>query len=1463
MCHNNIGFGFRNFVIRLCALFFFVELGQGNLLAISTYWQSHVIRHLGQNEGLPYNLVDDICTDSDGFVYLATGGGGLLRYDGYSFVPFSRSTHADFPSDFVFAVAADQNGILWVGTECGLALVDPRQHSILPLKLNSEASERDSVNLSQLKCSVSHIVIDDQNHAWVATTHSIVCLELAADGTLSVVGQADFTDGITALQSTQRGVAVALGAQLYIATLDRHHHMSIRPFEHSIPNRSALVINCLMESNGFLWVGTNLGLFRINSATGANQAFYHSDADPTTLTQNHITDIATDADGRIVVATLKGLNVFVHSNASFERVTQDDDVPGNALCSNFINCLHSTPQGLWVGTDVSGADFISPMTLELANTTTDNICGIKKNQAKGQVSTIRPVNAIEEDADGTVWLGIIEGGLARRQRGAQDFELFNIQNHGLCHNSVSALALDNAGQLWVGTWGGGLDVVNRTTPSCPVTRHYAGSPNDLSFLSSDFIGSLKYDPINQGVWVGTIHGIEFIDAKGNICHPIPSDAFKDMNGALGADIDSKGLLWMGTSIGVFVIDLHTMVAGGNAVTYKQISHKLNDPNVTGDPRITFVYHSTQQQKLFVCTNGMGLFVHSDADPDDQWDVYDASNGLANNCAVSVAEDTDGNVWVTTNNGLCLLNTSSGIIRTFSHADGLLSDCFYWNAAHSSLSKGRVLLGSLSGLTEVGALRANSAFMSKRPPVITRLFVNNQEVVPSPDGVIDQSIEQTEAISIHEADKSFAVQFSSFNFVDPSSVLFQYRLDGFDDRWLTVPKGQNMVQYTSLQPQDYTLRIRYATSDGTWSNERTLDITVRPFLYRSPWFYLVLLVVAVLIIRVVFRFRLRYVEESRKLLKEQVKERTAELEAQKDSLEQQRAELEQKNQKLIDQNNYITQQKENILEMTAKIQRLSIDKLQFFTNVSHELRSPLTLISGPCRRALSLSTQPEVTEQLQLIDRSAHILLETVNQLMDFRRVDSVGVQVHPVSTDLRAFVGNMVAPYVAYAAEQNIVLNVFYRIACPIVRFDPDAISKILSNLLSNAIKYSDGARRIDLFVCQILRDEALWTYICVRDRGRGIPADQVDKVFDRFYRAKSLNTPESLSSQSTGIGLYLVKNIVTQCNGEVYARNNQAGGLSMRVFLPTPSGSAPAVTAVANASDNADALNPQAQPHDSANATGSATTIVSDTQTDLGSNPMIGPDAQTTDRLTVLVVDDSADMRFYIRSILSPYYRVIEAKDGVMGLTALAENDVDFIIADLMMPIMDGLEFARKVKADFAYSHTPILILTAQTSNIFQTESYRIGVESYLHKPFDEDMLLARIQGIISCRRNDQKKFLTSLDTADLNIAGVSDDQRFVERVTNFVKAHFSDPEFSIDDIVSEIGCSKSMLHKKMQSIMGQAPGNFIRTYRLNVAREILASKNNSLNVSQVAYEVGFNDPKYFSRCFAKAFGYPPSMIN
>lgn len=1396
-------------------------------MASNSFWDRYIVRHVGMQDGLPGNLIDDICCDDKGFIWFAMGGSGLVRYDGYSFTEFNCANSPQLRSNFVHSLAIDSRGVLWVGTDCGLAAYDTRQDVLTAVPIVTASGD------TLPDAPIFRLAVDEQDAVWVARRHSVICLRRGATGRAEVAGKLDFPTTVTAIERGSRGVYIAAYANLYICSLQADDDkISVRPDRRVSLTDTNSVVETMAESSGYLWVGSDAGLYRYNLTTGEETIYRHSDSDSRTLTQDRITDIATDEDGRIVVATLKGLNIYDHEHDNFERITQDDAAPSKALSSNFINCLLPTAQGIWVGTDVAGADLVSPISLDVTNYTTDEICGLNPHRAAMPTCALRPVNSIIEDSEGTLWVGTVEGGLAHRVRGGKKFDVMTRANSRLCHNSISALALDGRGLLWAGTWGGGVDVIDIRRKGQPVVRHFASEPGGIS---SNFVGSLTPDTINHGMWVGTIRSIDFVRAD-SVMQPIAPQNFNDMDGALGSCVDDKGRLWMGTSLGLFVVDLHSFSERTHTVRHKLINHRLDDPKAKGDPRVTFLYFSEGKKRLYVSTNGFGLY-EADTEADSlAFTPITTSDGLANNSAVSVAEDGGGNIWVGTSNGLSLLTKDHTLINSYFTSDGLLSNCYYWNAAWTSRATGHAFLGCLDGLSEIGPSLKSVSMQTRRAPVLTRLDVNNATVRPQAGGYIAESIENVDKICLHEADKSFTVEFSSLNYPAPQSVRYQYRLDGFNDDWVSVAKGQHSAQYTNLSPGQYTLRIRYAAASGKWSNERRLAITVTPYFYKTIWFTLLVSATAVGLLLLFYRLRVRSIEASRKLLHQQVEQRTHELEVQKKILEDKKAELEEKNVKLTEQNDYITRQKENILEMTSKIQRLSIDKLQFFTNISHELRSPLTLISGPVKRALQLSKQPEVTQQLDLIERSATTLLTTVNQLMDFRKVETGSMEYHPVSTNIEDYVRSTVAPYVAYAAEQGITLRTFFHITTKFVRVDTDAVTKILANLLSNAIKYSDGGKVVDLFVCQLREDDRLRTYICVRDRGMGIPPDQISKIFDRFFQASNKGGNRFANVNSTGIGLYVVNRIVQECNGEIVARNNKGRGVSMRVMLPTPPGRP--VT-------QPDAPTPDKQEADNAAAEALADNA-----------------AEPKGRMTILVVEDSKDMRTYIRSVLEDSYHIVEAQDGVSGLTALAENDVDFIIADLMMPVMDGLEFARKVKADFAYSHTPILILTAQTDGAYQTESYRIGVESYLHKPFDEEMLKARISGILSSRQKSQTRFLTSLNTADLNIERESEDERFVERVTNFVKANFKDPELSIDDIVNEVGCSKSMLHKKMQSVMGQAPGNFIRTYRLNIAREILANKANRLNVSQVAYEVGFNDPKYFSRCFAKAFGYPPSMI-
>ena len=399
--------------------------------------------------------------------------------------------------------------------------------------------------------------------------------------------------------------------------------------------------------------------------------------------------------------------------------------------------------------------------------------------------------------------------------------------------------------------------------------------------------------------------------------------------------------------------------------------------------------------------------------------------------------------------------------------------------------------------------------------------------------------------------------------------------------------------------------------------------------------------------------------------------------------------------------------------------------------------------------------------------------------------------------------------------------------------YDEEAMHKVIVNLISNALKFTPQEGQITVYATTIHKEDKEKLFICIRDTGMGLPEEDIDKVFNRFYQSQN-KMRSSINGQSgTGIGLYLCKRIVQLHGGMICAKNNQGKGCSFRILLPLQ----------------------YAEPN------------VLPAQREQVQEPVISQiplQPAANGKLTILVVEDNKDMRDYIRSILSEYYNVLEASQGEEALVVLQSQNVDFIVSDLMMPVMDGMELSRQVKANFAISHIPFLMLTAKTSNEARIESFRIGVDEYLLKPFDDTLLLARIANILENRKRFQQKFSYSMDVDALNIEKESGDKKFLDKAMQIVKENYKNPYYEVSDFTEAMGVSKSLMNKKMQNLTGQSAGQFMRNYRLNIARELIQRNRvtHSMNISEIAYEVGFNDPKYFTRCFTKHFEMAPSAM-
>ncbi|WP_301207749.1 ATP-binding protein, partial [uncultured Muribaculum sp.] len=537
------------------------------------------------------------------------------------------------------------------------------------------------------------------------------------------------------------------------------------------------------------------------------------------------------------------------------------------------------------------------------------------------------------------------------------------------------------------------------------------------------------------------------------------------------------------------------------------------------------------------------------------------------------------------------------------------------------------------------------------------------------------------------------------------------------------------------------------------------------------------------------------------------------------------------------NEEITEQKTQLIDMSRRVQDLAMDRISFFTNITHEFRTPITLIIGPTQRALKLSYNPQVIEQLNYVERNARYLLNLVNQLMDFRKLESGKMEIVRTRGNFVKMANEILTPFQPFAAERNITLRSLFHIPQPELDFDGDALRKVIPNLLSNAIKFTPDGGTVTFYAAMLPqgknRPEPM-LYLDITDSGNGIPESEINKVFDRFYQGKSQIKYPIPGSSGSGIGLYLCKSIVELFGGSIWARNNRTRGCSFRVLLP-----------MSNVEEATNSLLPA--------------------PTAPASVPMV-PVMQPSPGITILVVEDNNDMRRFICSVLRDKYNLLEASNGEEALSILLSNQVDFIISDLMMPVMDGLELSRRVKEDFAISHIPFLMLTAKTGQESRLESYRVGVDEYLLKPFDEELLLTRISNILENKRRHQSKFNIDMDVDELNIEDESRDKKFIDQVMEVVKNNYKNSYFEVGDFAEALGISRSLLNKKLQNLTRQSATKFMRNYRMSIARELILKnrKTRNMNVSEIAYEVGFNDSKYFTRCFTRQFNVTPSsMLN
>ena len=1394
------------------------------LQAQERFTDQYNVSYITMDDGLPHNFIDDIYKDTRGFLWISTAGGGLSRYDGYEFIHFNPNTsHCKLKSNFILNVHEDTFQRLWIVSEGGTDIIDLL--TLQPIIPNDPKG----LLTTLLNQPAYTIMRDSQNSIWLQCGNALHRI------TFNIKGDVESLSTLTLPQLNEPDLVLkdidedgkiwtAINGTIYKIIPNNQGGLEESHISEKLTFLPDTYLKDMLAKENEVWIATHAGLYRYNKNSNAIKIYENIPNDPHSISQNYLTSLAITNDKQLIAGTLRGANIYNPITDSFEHLAHNST--GNSLLnSNFINCIKVDGKHIWIGTESGGINKLAPKRLSIHNY-------IHDKEIPSSLSD-NPVNAIYEDKEKNLWVGTVEGGLNLKRQGTEQFLHYRWERGEISHNSVSSLASDNQGRLWVGTWGGGINIMNPKALNRPLQVIYTHPETGFPLF---FIAVLVYDPINNGMWVGANRGLFFYDmATQKFISPFANHMAENVRGCLGALIDKEDKLWIGSTEGVYIIDLHSRSAKSEKgeFQYRHLNYKLDNPQSKLIEKIS-CFCETTDGTLWLGSNGYGIYKRVvDGQGKEKFISYNTTQDLINNNVRSMQEGIDGNIWIGTNNGLSCYHPTENRFTNYTKQDGLPDTQFYWNASCHS-SDGTLYFGTVAGLT---AIESNFPPSIIQPANVrfTKLRIGNQDILPG-NIYLSQDIAVTQEIKFHEKEKSFSLEFSALNFEPDNTATYSYRLLGSEDKWVQVPGNRRFASYTNLRPGTYTLQVKY-TPDGEDGAESItqLKIIIQPYFYKTTWFILLLIGFALLITWQIYQWRIRNFKQQRELLHRTVEERTYQLEQQKQLLENQTEELSRQNNTLKQQNEKITRQKAQLSRMARKVQELTLDKIAFFTNITHEFRTPITLIIGPIERALKLSYNPQVIEQLNFVERNSKYLLSLVNQLMDFRKVESGKLNIVKTKGNFLNFINSLLNPFEVFAGERNIPIKHFFHMKDPEIRYDEEAMHKVITNLLSNAIKFTPDNGEISVYIATLPTKESKEVlYLCVSDSGTGIPEQDIEQIFNRFYQSKKQVKYPVYGQTGTGIGLYLCKRIVLMHDGDISVRNNPGSGCSFRILLPLPK----------------EDINDQLIIENNIPPT----------------TPATADDELPKEKvaLNILVVEDNADMRGYIRSILRDYYNVLEACNGAEAIEILNRQSIDFIVSDLMMPVMDGIELSRRVKETFANSHIPFLMLTAKTSPEARLESYRTGVDEYLLKPFDETLLLTRIENILENRRRYQRQFRANMDVEVLNIEEESGDKKFINQVMEVVKEHYKNPYFEVSDFSEAVGVSKSLLNKKLQNLIGQSAGQFIRNYRLNTARELILKNRETkqMNIAEIAYEVGFNDPKYFARCFSKQFNMKPSDL-
>ena len=1291
----------------------------------------------------------------------------------------------------VNAILQDRKGFMWFGTKDGLNRYDG---------LSFRKFKHDVTNTRGLGNNfVTSLYEDVEGNIWVGTDVGLYVYYPEKDCFVHFTQLSEENTKIERAVSMISGdgqghVWIAVESQgLFCYDLQKRHlrNCNLKDFPFISTN-----VKCFsFDNSGTVWIGFyGDGLFYSKDNMKTLQP-YRSPVDGKDVFHNDVVTkiVAGDYNCLYISSIKNGVQELNLTSGKLRNLLLTDENGESVYCRDL---LIPSDNELWIGTE-SG--------VYIYNLRTDKYVHLHSSEYDSYSLSDNAIYALCKDREGGIWIGSYFGGVNYYPRSYTYFEKYypkGVENslHG---KRVREFCQDSRGILWIGTEDGGL---NRFDPKTKDFSYFAPS--------AGFRNIHGLCMVDEQLWVGTFSkGLKVIDTRTGvilknyrksdsphslvdnsifaICRTVAGDIYlgtmfgllrynaqtddfdriQELNGKFVYDImeDSAGNLWLATyANGAYCYSV-------NEKRWKNYVHDEKNEKSLPYNKVLSIFEDSHRQ-VWLTTQGGGFCrFHSERETFTRYSVRD---GLPNDVVYQIVEDEEGMFWLTTNNGLVCFHPDTEKIKIYTTANGLLGDQFNYRSSFKD-EDGTIYLGGIDGFIAFNP----KTFSDNRylpSAVITDFMLFNKEVYaggwPSP---LEKSITFSDKVTLRAEQNSFAFRIAALGYQAPRMNKLEYKLEGFDEEWLSMGESHT-VTYSNLRYGSYVFRVRASNSDGVWNeNEVSLSIHILPPFYLSVWAYCIY---AILFITgsayTVLYFRQRNAKKHHRQIEkfEQEKER-----------------------------------------------EIYHAKIDFFTNVAHEIRTPLTLIKGPLENIiLKKEVDQETREDLYIMKQNTERLLSLTNQLLDFRKTESQGFRLNFTECDITEILKETYVRFSSLAKQKGLDFSLQMPEEDFHAHVNKEAFIKIISNLLNNAVKYAAGYVHVFLSVEASAGKQVF--YIRTVNDGVIIPNDMKEEIFKPFVRFNE--EEDGKVTTGTGIGLALSRSLAELHQGSLSMDKDEQVN-SFCLTLP----------------------------------------VVQDTTITLASEPVsdvvqvVEPRRETSEqkdhRPVILVVEDNPGMLLFVVRQLSHEYTILTATNGKEALQVLDGNFVNLIVSDVVMPLMDGFELCKTVKSELDYSHIPIILLTAKTNIQSKIEGLELGADAYIEKPFSMEYLYACISNLLSNREMLRQAFAKSPFVAVNTMALTKADEDFIKKLNEVILVNLHNPDFNMDDMADGLNVSRSNFYRKIKGVLDLTPNEYLRLERLKRAAQLLKEGENRVN--EICYMVGFNSPSYFSKCFLKQFGVLP----